>query len=210
MSLKVYNTLSGQKEEFVPLHPAKVRMYVCGVTVYDYCHIGHARSAMVFDVMRNYFQSKGYEVLFVKNLTDVDDKTINAAKKKGVSLDYYTNYYIKAFFEDRIHVAEIHGIKREQIILDPGQGAFISGDPKYSLQILKRLKEFEEFNLPILIGSSRKSLIGMTLNLPLHERLEGSLACAAVAVMNGAKIIRAHDIRATRRIIDMVWAIIKA
>jgi len=118
--------------------------------------------------------------------------------------------HIKAFFEDRIHIAEIHGIKREQIILDPGQGAFISGDPKYSLQILKRLKEFEEFNLPILIGSSRKSLIGMTLNLPLHERLEGSLACAAVAVMNGAKIIRAHDVRATRRIVDMVRAIMNS
>ena len=118
--------------------------------------------------------------------------------------------HIKTFLADRIHLAEIDGIKREQIIIDPGQGGFVSGDPKYSLRILKKLREFEDFNLPILIGSSRKSLIGLTLNLPLHERLEGSLACAAVAVMNGAKIIRAHDVRATRRIIDMVWAIMQS
>ena len=118
--------------------------------------------------------------------------------------------HIHKFFEERINIAEVSGIKRENIILDPGQGAFVSADPKYSLQILNRLKEFEDFNLPILIGSSRKSFIGITLKLPLPDRLEGSLACAAVAVMNGAKIIRAHDVRETRRIIDMVWAIMKA
>jgi len=118
--------------------------------------------------------------------------------------------HIHDFFYERIKVAQGEGIKRENILLDPGQGAFVSGDPKYSLQILKRLKEFQDFNCPLLIGSSRKSFIGLTLKLPLSERLEGSLACAAVAVMNGAKIIRAHDIRATRRIIDMVWAIMNS
>lgn len=118
--------------------------------------------------------------------------------------------HIKVFLEERIKIAQVCGIKKDRIIIDPGQGAFISGDPKYSLQILKRLKEFEEFKLPILIGSSRKSLIGMTLKLPLHERLEGSLACAAVAVMNGAKIIRSHDVKETRRVIDMVWAIMQS
>lgn len=115
--------------------------------------------------------------------------------------------HVKEFFEERIKHAEENGINRNRIIIDPGQGAFVSGDPKYSLQILNRLEEFKSLNLPILIGSSRKSLVGQTLNLPLHERLEGSLACAAVALIKGASIIRAHDVKETRRLIDMVYAI---
>jgi cysteinyl-tRNA synthetase len=100
MSLKVYNTLTGQKEEFVPLNPGKVGMYVCGVTIYDYCHIGHARSAMVFDVIRNYFQYKGYDVLFVKNITDVEDKIIKRARQEGVSTQEIAAKYIVAHNED--------------------------------------------------------------------------------------------------------------
>jgi cysteinyl-tRNA synthetase len=100
MSLQVYNTLSGRKEDFVPLTPGKVRMYVCGVTVYDYCHIGHARSAMVFDVIRNYLQYKGYEVLFVKNFTDVDDKIIKRAQEEGISTQKVAEKYINAHNED--------------------------------------------------------------------------------------------------------------
>jgi dihydropteroate synthase len=118
--------------------------------------------------------------------------------------------YIDDFFTDRINFAEKAGIKRERIILDPGQGAFISGDVKYSLQILKRLEHFKKFGLPICLGASRKSVIGETLNLPMHERLEGSLACAAVALMNGANIIRAHDVKETRRLADMIDAIMKS
>ncbi len=117
--------------------------------------------------------------------------------------------YIKNFLEERILFAEQNGINKEKIIVDPGQGAFVSGDPKYSLQILNRLEEFKSLGSPILIGSSRKSVIGQTLNLPLHQRLEGSLACAAVAIINGASIIRAHDVKETRRLVDMVDAIIK-
>lgn len=118
--------------------------------------------------------------------------------------------YVTDFFEDRLKFAHESGIDRERIILDPGQGAFVSGDPKYSLQILKHLKEFKKFNLPICIGASRKSVVGLTLNLPMHERLEGSLACAAAAVMNGANIIRAHDVKETKRVIDMTDAIMKS
>ncbi|MEK6603754.1 MAG: cysteine--tRNA ligase, partial [Nitrospirota bacterium] len=72
--LKIYNTLSGRKEPFEPLVPNTVRMYVCGVTVYDDCHLGHARSAVVFDVIRRYLEHRGLTVTFVKNFTDVDDK----------------------------------------------------------------------------------------------------------------------------------------
>ncbi|HMR01715.1 MAG TPA: dihydropteroate synthase, partial [Candidatus Gracilibacteria bacterium] len=86
-------------------------------------------------------------------------------------------------------------------------GAFVSSEPFYSLQLLKRLKELESLDCPILVGASRKSFIGKTLDVPLHERLEGGLAAAAIAVWNGAAIIRAHDVKETRRVVDMVHAI---
>ncbi len=100
MGLQVYNTLTSQKEPFEPLTPGKVRMYVCGVTVYDYCHIGHARSAMVYDVIRNYLEYKGYEVTFVKNFTDVDDKIIKRSLEEGVSPQTVAEKYIVAHRED--------------------------------------------------------------------------------------------------------------
>lgn len=100
MGLQVYNTLSGRKESFVPLTPEKVTMYVCGVTAYDYCHIGHARSAMVFDVIRNYLEYKGYKVVFVKNFTDVDDKIIKRAQQEGISTREVAEKYMQAHDED--------------------------------------------------------------------------------------------------------------
>jgi len=98
--LRVYNTLTGSKEPFEPLVPGKVRMYVCGVTVYDYCHIGHARSALVFDVLRRYLEYSGFVVEFAKNFTDVDDKIIKRANEQGVSCEHVTTTYIKAYYED--------------------------------------------------------------------------------------------------------------
>jgi cysteinyl-tRNA synthetase len=98
--LSIYNTLTGKKEPFHSLQPKTVRMYVCGVTVYDYSHIGHARSALVFDVIRRYLESTGYQVEFVKNFTDVDDKIIKRAKEQGVSCETLTAKYIQAYDED--------------------------------------------------------------------------------------------------------------
>jgi len=98
--LKIYNTLTGKKELFEPLVPKTVRMYVCGVTVYDYCHIGHARSALVFDVIRRYLEYSGYRVEFAKNFTDVDDKIIKRANEQGVSCDQITTKFIQAYYED--------------------------------------------------------------------------------------------------------------
>jgi cysteinyl-tRNA synthetase len=98
--LTIYNTLTGKKEPFQSLVPKTVRMYVCGVTVYDYCHIGHARSALVFDVIRRYLEFSGYQVEFVKNFTDVDDKIIKRANEQGVSCDTITTKYIQAYYED--------------------------------------------------------------------------------------------------------------
>jgi len=98
--LSIYNQLTGKKEPFHSLQPKTVRMYVCGVTVYDYCHIGHARSALVFDVIRRYLEFSGYKVVFVKNFTDVDDKIIKRANEQGVSCDTITAKYIQAYHED--------------------------------------------------------------------------------------------------------------
>jgi cysteinyl-tRNA synthetase len=98
--LQLFNTLTGKREPFEPIEPKKVRMYVCGVTVYDYCHIGHARSALVFDVLRRYLEYSGYTVTFVKNFTDVDDKIIKRANEQGVGCAAITTKYINAYHED--------------------------------------------------------------------------------------------------------------
>jgi cysteinyl-tRNA synthetase len=98
--LKVFNTLTGRKEPFEPLTPGQVRMYVCGVTVYDDCHLGHARSAVVFDVIRRYLEYQKLAVTFVKNFTDVDDKIINRANELKIPWQTVTARYIDAYYRD--------------------------------------------------------------------------------------------------------------
>ena len=100
MALQVYNTLTKKKEEFTPLEPGKVRFYVCGVTVYDHCHIGHARSAIVFDVIYRYLLHLGYDVTYVRNFTDIDDKIIRRAQEEGAEYRTIADRYITAFHED--------------------------------------------------------------------------------------------------------------
>lgn len=98
--MKIYNTLSGKKEEFIPLEPGKVKMYVCGPTVYNYIHIGNARPMIVFDTVRRYFEYKGFDVNFVSNFTDVDDKIIKKAAEEGVSCDAISRRYIEECKKD--------------------------------------------------------------------------------------------------------------
>jgi cysteinyl-tRNA synthetase len=100
MALRVYNTMTGEKELFVPLVPGKVGMYVCGVTVYDYCHIGHARAGVVFDIIFRYLKYAGYEVTYVRNYTDIDDKIINRANQESTDYRTIADRYIQAFDED--------------------------------------------------------------------------------------------------------------
>jgi len=100
MPLRVYNTLSGEKETFVPLLPGKAGLYVCGVTVYDYCHIGHARANVVFDIIFRYLKYAGYDVTYVRNYTDIDDKIINRANQEGCDYSVISERFIKAFDED--------------------------------------------------------------------------------------------------------------
>jgi len=100
VALKLYNTATRKKEAFKPLVEGKVGIYVCGVTVYDLCHVGHARSTVVFDVLVRYLRIKGFDVTYVRNFTDVDDKIINRAREMGKETSVLAQEYIDAFYED--------------------------------------------------------------------------------------------------------------
>ncbi|HEX2055497.1 MAG TPA: cysteine--tRNA ligase, partial [Nitrospiraceae bacterium] len=145
--MKLHNTLTGSKDSLAPLEPGKVRMYVCGVTVYDYCHIGHARSALVFDVLRRYLEAAGFTVEFVKNFTDVDDKIIKRANEQGVAYEVITEKYIAAYREDmeRLgirpawkepkateHMADI--IDLVAVLLKKGVAYRVDGDVYFSVE----------------------------------------------------------------------------
>ncbi len=145
--LSIYNSLTGKKEPFQSLQPKTVRMYVCGVTVYDYCHIGHARSALVFDVIRRYLEFSGYQVEFVKNFTDVDDKIIKRANERSVSCDAITAEFIEAYYQDMgklgirratnepkatEHMAEI--IKLVETLIQKGFAYPVDGDVYFQVE----------------------------------------------------------------------------
>ncbi|MGL6221993.1 MAG: cysteine--tRNA ligase [Steroidobacteraceae bacterium] len=98
--LQIQNSLTGRKEVFKPLEPGRVRMYVCGITVYDYCHLGHARMLIVFDVVRRHLEASGYDVTFVRNITDIDDKIIQRAQANGEPMQALTERFIEAYRED--------------------------------------------------------------------------------------------------------------
>jgi cysteinyl-tRNA synthetase len=98
--LQIYNTLTRQKEIFKPIHPGKISMYVCGITVYDYCHIGHARTSVSFDVIARFLRSQGWDLNFVHNITDIDDKIIRRANELGEKFDDLTRRFIDAMHED--------------------------------------------------------------------------------------------------------------
>ena len=121
MVLKVYNTQTKSKEEFIPLVQGKVGMYVCGPTVYDDCHVGHARSYVAFDVIRRYLEYKGLKVTYVQNFTDVDDKIINRAREKGVPPLVLSEKYIQEYYRDmgalNIRKATVHP-KASEVIPD--------------------------------------------------------------------------------------------
>ncbi|MDU4132945.1 MAG: cysteine--tRNA ligase, partial [Clostridium perfringens] len=93
--MKVYNTLNKKKEEFIPLTPGEVKMYVCGPTVYNFFHIGNGRTFIVFDTIRRYFEYRGFKVDFVQNFTDIDDKMIKKANEEGTTVKKIGDTYIK-------------------------------------------------------------------------------------------------------------------
>ena len=150
MTLRIYNTLSRKKETFVPVEEGKVKMYVCGMTVYGDVHIGHARTYLAFDVIRRYFKYKGYEVTYVQNITDVDDKIIAAANREGVDPIKYAEHFADRCFNDLDDL----GIKRANVypkasetipdmitmiqqIIDKGYGYVADGDVYFSVEKFK-------------------------------------------------------------------------
>ena len=148
--LKIYNTLTRKKEEFHPVHPGVVNMYVCGPTVYNYIHIGNARSAIAFDTVRRYLEYIGYQVNYVSNFTDVDDKMIKAAHEQGITVPELADKYIKAFMEDtnsiNIEPATMHPRATENIpeiidfvqkLIDKGFAYVVDGDVYYRARKFK-------------------------------------------------------------------------
>ncbi len=100
MSIRIYNTLTHKKEPLNPLEPGHVKLYVCGITSYDYCHIGHARSSLVFDMIVKYLRYRDYRVTFVRNFTDIDDKIINRANEQNTSSEELAQRFIDEFYRD--------------------------------------------------------------------------------------------------------------
>ena len=98
--LQIYNSLTRKKEPLMPLTPGKLRMYVCGMTVYDYCHVGHARVMVVFDMVARYLRTRGFDVTYIRNITDIDDKIIKRAAENGEDINALTARFIAAMDED--------------------------------------------------------------------------------------------------------------
>lgn len=119
--LKIYNTLSREKQTFIPIEPNKVRMYVCGMTVYDFCHLGHARVMVVFDMVTRWFRASDYEVTYVRNITDIDDKIIKRANENNETIDVLTQRFIDAMDADSAKL----GIIRPDI--EPRATQYIDG-----------------------------------------------------------------------------------
>lgn len=173
MSMKIYNTLSGRKEEFVPLEPGKVKMYVCGPTVYNLIHIGNARPMIVFDTVRRYMEHKGLEVNYVSNFTDVDDKIIKKAVEEGVEASVISERYIRECKKDmaamNVKPATTHPLATQEIcgmlemiqtLIDKGY-AYTAKDGT----VYFRTRSFKEYgklshkNLEDLRGGNRSLLV---------------------------------------------------
>jgi len=152
MGIRCYNTLSGEKEEFEPIHKGEVGIYVCGVTVYDLCHIGHARSQIAFDVIVRYLRYRGYKVKYVRNFTDIDDKIIKRAKEENLSWKEVAEKYIREFYNDfdrlfmikpdvepRVteHIDDIISVIK--VLIEKGYAYIVDGDVYFSV------KKFNEY-----------------------------------------------------------------
>lgn len=168
MSIKVYNTLTKQKEEFVPIHPGKANIYVCGVTPYNHPHVGNARPFVTWDVIRRFLEHEGYDVTHVQNFTDVDDKIINTANKEGVQWYDICNRYIDSYFEvmDKLNVRRAHVyprvsehiddiIKTVQCLIDNGYGYVVDGDVFYSVEKFKYYGQLSGRNLEDMLAGAR-------------------------------------------------------
>ena len=160
LAVRVYNTLTRKKEEFKPLVPGHISMYVCGPTVYNYIHIGNARSAIAFDTIRRYFEYKGYDVKYVSNFTDVDDKMINEARAEKTTVPKLAENFINAFLADttalNIEPATLHPRATHEIndiitfvksLIDNGYAYEVDGDVYYRAKKFKHYGQLSDQNI---------------------------------------------------------------
>ncbi|MFQ5559502.1 MAG: cysteine--tRNA ligase [Nitrospinota bacterium] len=168
MALKIFNSMSGEKEEFVPIKKGKVGMYVCGVTVYDYCHLGHARAAIVFDVIFRYLKHIGYEVTYVRNFTDVDDKIIERANSEGIDSRTLSERFIKEFYTDMnaLGISEPSFEPKAtenipemllmiQTLIDKGLAYAAEGDVYFAVRRFNRYGTLSKKNMDDLLSGAR-------------------------------------------------------
>ena len=170
--IRIYNTLSKKKEDFIPLEEKKVRMYVCGPTVYNFIHIGNARPMIVFDTVRRYLEHKGYEVNFVSNFTDVDDKIIKKANEEGVSAEEISQRYIAECKKDmegmNIMSATTHPLATQEIggmidmiseLIDKGDAYAVNGTVYFRTRQFKDYGKLSHKNLDDLQAGNRSLLV---------------------------------------------------
>ena len=166
--MKIFNTLTRKKEEFIPIEPGKIRMYACGPTVYNYFHIGNARTFIIFDALRNYFEYRGYQVQFVQNFTDVDDKIIQQSLAENLPPDLISEKYIEAYYQDAdslgIRRADVHPRVTEtikeivefvQALIDKGVAYEINGDVYFDVTAYPQYGSLSKQSLDELRAGAR-------------------------------------------------------
>lgn len=166
--MKLYNTLTRQKEDFVPINPGKVTMYSCGPTVYNFFHIGNARPFIIFDALRRFLKYRGYDVTFVQNFTDIDDKLIRKANEEGITVPQIAEKYIEEYFTDAtglgIQKADIHPratehvediIKLIQTLIDKGFAYEIDGDIYFHTKEFNGYGKLSHYNVDELEAGAR-------------------------------------------------------
>lgn len=168
MSLKIYNTLARAKVDFKPLEEGKVRLYVCGMTVYDYCHIGHARVLVSFDIITRFLCSQGWDVKYVRNITDVDDKIFNPANENGEDYTALTERFIDAMHEDE---ALLNVLRPDQ---EPRATAHIDGIVEMVGTLIQKDYAYQAGNGDVYYRVAKFENYGQLSGRNLDEQLVGA------------------------------------
>ncbi|MEE4165425.1 MAG: cysteine--tRNA ligase, partial [Desulfocapsaceae bacterium] len=183
MSIRIYNTLTHKKEPLTPIEPDHVKLYVCGITSYDYCHIGHARSSLAFDMIVKYLRYRGYRVTFVRNFTDIDDKIINRANEQQTSSEELANRFIDEFYQDMDYL----GLERPDIepkatehipemialitaLIDKNKAYPANGDVYYAVSEFSDYGKLSRRNLDDMQAGAR-----ITINEKKHNPMDFAL-----------------------------------
>ena len=216
--IKIYDTMSRDLREFVPIEDGKVKMYVCGPTVYNYIHVGNARSTVAFDTIRRYFEYRGYEVAYISNFTDVDDKIINRAKEEGITPQEVADKYIAAFREDVTALGVKPATRHPRVVefmadiirfvedlIEKGFAYESQGDVYFRVEKSHNYaklanKTLEDLELVLQVAPMKKQLVRKILwtlpsgNLPNQERFLG-IALGDLVVRVGISSVQSCQLR---------------